>query len=144
LNEDFIVLKFPLVAREEVNDGRRPLERKRACGDCGGEKTALVPFAPFVCCLDEVGRGDCMIGDGGCGDLIVTTDSLEMLELTVKRMGDGEGGLSGCGDSSRMSSVLRLDGVGVVGATRVGVDTGEIEGVDSMKGKEFLITGLGL
>jgi hypothetical protein len=75
---------------------------------------------------------------------MVTTDSLEMLELTVKRMGDGEGGLSGCGDSSRMSSVLRLDEVGVAGATRMGVGTGETEGIDSVRGKEFLITGLGL
>lgn len=82
-----------------------------------------------------------MMGDEGCGDLMVTTDSDEMLELTEKRMGDGEGGLSGCGDKSKISSVLRRAGVGVVGAIRD--DAGETEGIDSVSGKVFLITGLG-
>jgi hypothetical protein len=156
---DFIVLKFPLVAREDVKDGRRPFERKRAGGDCGGENTALMPFmpfmplVPFVCCLDEVGLGDSIIGDGacgvegcgveGCGVLMVTTDSVERLELTEKRIGDGEGGLSGFGGSSKTSSVLRAVGVGVVGATRGGIDTDE-EGDESASGKDLLITGLGL
>lgn len=74
---------------------------------------------------------------------MVTTDSDEMLELTEKRMGDGEGGLSGCGDRSKISSVLRRAGEGVVGATRDEVDAGESEGIDSVSGKVFLITGLG-
>jgi hypothetical protein len=89
---DIIVLKFPLVAREDVNDGRRPFVRKRAWGEAGGDNTAL---APFVCCRLEVGRVVCMIGVEGCSGLIVSTDSVETEALTEGRMGDGEGGLYG-------------------------------------------------
>jgi hypothetical protein len=108
----------------------------------------FMPLVPFVCCLDEVGLGDSIIGDGpceveGCGVLMVTTDSVERSELTEKRIGEGEGGLSGFGDSSKTSSVLRTVGMGVVGATRGGIDTDE-EGDESASGKDLLITGLGL
>ena len=148
------MLKFPLVARDDVNDGRRPFERKRAWGDCGGESTAL---APFVCCLDEVGLGDSMIDVEGCSDLMVSTESVESEGLTEERTGDGEGGLSGwertgdgegglsgCGDSSKTSCVLRPVVMDLVGVTRLGVETAEIEGVDSVGGKDFVVTGVGL
>jgi hypothetical protein len=139
-----MVLKFPLVARDDVNDGRRPFERKRAWGDCGGESTALMPLVPLVCCLDEVGLGDSMMGVEGCRGVIVSTESVDDARLTGERTGDGEGGLSGFGDSSKTSCVLRPVEMGVVGVTRVGVDTAEMEGVDSASGKDFLITGAGL
>jgi hypothetical protein len=141
---DFIVLKLPLVAREEVNEGRRPFERERTWGDCGGENTAFVPFAPFVCDLNEVGLGNNMIGVEGCGVLIVTTESMERSELAEKRKGEKEGGLSCRRDSSKADSVLQPGAIGVVGVTRGDVDTDKMEGADSVSGKEFLITGLGL
>lgn len=40
--------------------------------------------------------------------------------------------------------MLRPVEFGVVGMTRVGVDTAEVEDADAESGKEFLITGAGL
>jgi hypothetical protein len=85
-----------------------------------------------------------MIGVEGCSGLIVSTESVESEGLTEERTGDGEGGLSGCGDSSKTSCVLRPVVMDLVEVTRLGVETAEIEGVDSVGGKDFVVTGVGL
>ena len=51
--KDLIALKFPLGAREDVNEGKRPFERKAAFGESGGLKTPFVPFKPFKWPEDE-------------------------------------------------------------------------------------------
>jgi hypothetical protein len=42
-----VVLKALLGAREDVKEGRRPFDRKRALGDNGGLSTPFVPLAPL-------------------------------------------------------------------------------------------------
>jgi hypothetical protein len=42
-----VVLKLWLGAREDVKDGRRPLDLKLALGDMGGLKTPLLPLIPL-------------------------------------------------------------------------------------------------
>lgn len=51
-----MVLKLPLGARDDVNEGRRPFERNRALGDMGGLRTPFVALCPFSCPGDTCGE----------------------------------------------------------------------------------------
>lgn len=75
-----MIPKFPLVAREEAKDDRRPLVRKNAPGESTGEST-LAPFAPFVC-LEEGRLTDMMLGLQTGAVMYEIEDCVERLELT--------------------------------------------------------------
>jgi hypothetical protein len=114
-----VVLKLPLGARDDVKEGRRPLDLKRAFGDRGGLRTPLVPFwperVPDVERRDVdivIGRGECCFaGVGVCEIIEVCDEILDWIENC------GGGVVVEALNGSECSATDFGLGVGVTGAT---------------------------
>jgi hypothetical protein len=120
-----MVLKLLLGARDDVKEGRRPVDRNIALGDIGGLKTPLVPFLPLRFPYVET-RGDVMLDvwevtsvRAGVWEMIEAC--VDKLDCTENCRGDVLGRLAACVERSRVGCGLASGIEGAIGAkSRVG------------------------